>query len=72
VTERPARGHGRHVALEDVQVGTADGGGGDADDRVAVVDDLGVGDLFPALVSWSVEDDGRGLLPRGGVVSPTS
>ena len=39
VTEDPSVGHRGHVALEDVQVGTADRGRVDADDRVGAVDD---------------------------------
>ena len=42
------------VALEDVEVGAADGGGVDADDGVGVVDEDGVGDLFPGLLTGSV------------------
>ena len=56
VPEDPALGHSGHVALEDVQVGAADRGRVDPDDGVGGIDELGVGDLVPALV---VRDRGR-------------
>jgi hypothetical protein len=40
-----------------MQVGAADGDRVDADDRVGVVDDGGVGDFLPALLAGSVVDD---------------
>jgi hypothetical protein len=50
--------HRGHVALEDVQVGPADGGRVDPDDDVAVVEDLGVRYFFPGLLSGTVVDEG--------------
>jgi hypothetical protein len=63
VAEDPARGDLGHVALEDVQVGAADGDGVHPHDRVGVVDELGVGNLFPPLVPWAVVDDGSHGVP---------
>ena len=57
VAEDAAVGHRGHVALEDVQVGAADGGRVDPHDRVGVVDDHRVGDLFPGLLPGSVVDE---------------
>src|SRR4029077_4285502 len=47
VPENPAGRHTREVALQDVQVGTADGRGRDPDDGVRGVLDGGPGRLFP-------------------------
>ena len=57
VPEDPALGHGGHVALEDVQVGPADRGGVDPHDRVAGLEQHGVGDLVPALDVRTVVDE---------------
>ena len=46
VAEDVALLHGRHVAVVQVEVGAADRGRADLHDRVAVVQDLGVGDLL--------------------------
>ena len=51
MTEDPPIGDGRHITLEDVKVSPTDGHGIHADDGVGVLDDRGVRDLFPALVS---------------------
>jgi hypothetical protein len=59
VTEDPSRRHRRDVAFEDVQVGATDGRRGDTNDRVAVVDDLGVRDLLPVLLSRSWKTTAR-------------
>jgi trimethylamine:corrinoid methyltransferase-like protein len=48
---------GGHVALEDVQVGAADGGGVDLDDRVAGMLQLGVRLGLPLLAVGSVVDE---------------
>jgi hypothetical protein len=58
VAQDPALVHRGHVALEDVQVGPADGGRVDPDDDVAVVEDLGVRYFFPGLLSGTVVDEG--------------
>ena len=54
VAEDPAVGHRRDVALEDVQIGAADGDGVDADDGVGVARDRGLRDLLPGLLAGSV------------------
>jgi hypothetical protein len=59
VTEDPSRRHRRDVAFEDVQVAAADGRRGDTNDRAAVVDDLGVRDLLPVLLSRSWKTTAR-------------
>ena len=38
--------HEGDEAVEEVEVGAADGGGGDTDDGVAAVEDFGIGDVF--------------------------
>jgi hypothetical protein len=48
VAEDPTCFYLRYVAAEDVKVGPADGYGVDLHDRVARIQDLGVGDLRPA------------------------
>ena len=48
--------HARHVAVVEVQVGAADGAGGDPDDGVARILDLGIGNLFAADVARLVPD----------------
>ena len=50
VAEDPTVGHGRDVALEDVQVGAADGDRVDPHDRVGVIGDRRVRDLLPGLL----------------------
>ena len=50
--------HRGHVALEDVQVGSADGGRVDPHDDIAVVEDLRVSYFFPGLLPGTVVDEG--------------
>src|SRR6185437_3830296 len=50
VAQDPARLDRGHVALEDVQIGPADGGRVDLNDDVAVVGDLRGGHFFPGLL----------------------
>ena len=73
MTEDPAAGHGRHVALQNVQVRTADGDGIDTDDRVGVIADYRLRRFFPGLPARSVIDEGSHLLllptRRGSFVS---
>ncbi len=57
VAENAARRAGRDVALEDVQVGAADGGLDDFDDGVARRADFGLGSLFERFFSGSVIDE---------------
>jgi hypothetical protein len=54
VPENPARRHTWQVALQDVQVGTADGRGGDPDDGVRGVLDRRAGRLFPRSLARTV------------------
>jgi hypothetical protein len=54
VTEYTTVDYCRHIALEDVQVGPANGYGIDTHDGVAVLNDGWLGNLFPFLVAWSV------------------
>ena len=54
VAEDVALLHGRHVAVEEVQVGAADGGGGDPHDGVARVLDLRDRDGVDADVALAV------------------
>ena len=58
VAQDPALADRGHVALEDVQVGPADGGRVDPHDDVAVVGDLRVRHLFPGLLTGTVVDEG--------------
>ena len=58
VAEDVARLHRRHVAVVEVQVGAADAGGRDLDDRVARVLDLRVGDGVDADVALAVPAEG--------------
>ena len=58
VAQDPALAHRGHVALEDVQVGPADGDRVDPHDDVAVVGDLRVGHLFPGLLTGTVVHEG--------------
>ncbi len=58
VTQNPAVAHLRQVALENVQVGTADRGRIHLHDNVAVIGDLGVGYLVPGLAAGTVVNEG--------------
>jgi hypothetical protein len=58
VAEDPARLDLRNVALEDVQVGSADRRGVDADDRVRRGLDPRVGHGFPRALTWPVVHEG--------------
>src|SRR5580704_17060010 len=58
VTQDPALGDRGHVTLENVQVGTADGGRVDPHDGVAIADDLRIRQLFPGLLARTVVNDG--------------
>jgi hypothetical protein len=55
--ENPPFGDLGHVALQNVEVRTADGGAVDPHNGVGVVDDLWVRDFFPGFGSWSVEHE---------------
>src|SRR5690606_24255931 len=72
VTEHGAGRHLGHVAPEDVQVGPADGHGGDPDDGVGGVPQARVGDLFPRGPSGAMEDVTLHAAPRfrGGPAGP--
>jgi hypothetical protein len=63
VAQDPALAHRGHVALEDVQVGTADSDRVDPHDGVAIADDLGVRYVFPGLLTGTVVNDGSHDLP---------
>ena len=54
VAEDAPVGHRGDVTLQDVQVGSADGDGVDADDRVGVVDNDGHRNLFPCFLAGTV------------------
>lgn len=56
VPEDPARLDGRHVTLQDVQIGAADGDRVDPHDRVARVLDGRVGNVVPGSLAGAVED----------------
>src|SRR5580700_6584096 len=72
VAEDPALVHRGHVALEDVQVGTADGGRVDPHDGVVIADDLWVRYLFPGLLTGTVVNDGSHDCLLGSFTSSTS
>jgi sigma-54 dependent transcriptional regulator, acetoin dehydrogenase operon transcriptional activator AcoR len=55
VSQNAAVGHRRDVALQDVQVGTADGRRVDSDHDVGGFGDRGIGDVFPGLLARSAE-----------------
>lgn len=57
VPEHRAGTHLGYVALEDVQVGAADGDGVDAHDHVGGVLETGVRDVLPGEVSGTMEDE---------------
>src|SRR3954451_6526017 len=57
MAEDAPRGDGRHIAFQDVQVGSADRHQVDADDRIGVVDDAWVWYLLPCLLAWAVVDE---------------
>ncbi len=54
VAEDPAVGHRRHIALQDVQIGAADGRGVDAYDDVGGSLDSRISVVFPALMTGTV------------------
>ena len=58
VAEDRSRLHLGHVALEDVQVGAADSGRVDPDDRVGRLENFRVGNDFPCPLARSVVDEG--------------
>jgi hypothetical protein len=58
VAEDVALLHRRHEPVEEVQVGAADAAGGDPDDRIAGVLDLGVGNGVDANVASAVPTQG--------------
>src|SRR4029077_20752501 len=60
------------VALENVQVGTADGGRVDPHDDVVIADDLRVRYLFPGLLTGTVVNDGSHDCLLGSFASGTS
>ena len=72
--------HPGHRAADHVQVGPADGGGGQADDRVGRLLNLGLRDVIEAYVAQSVEYNGlhfdlpgsqmSGLPPVTATVAP--
>src|SRR4030095_13007355 len=57
VAEDVALLHGWDVAVVDMQIGPADRGRGDLDDRIARIDDLRIGDAFDADVFFAVITD---------------
>ena len=57
VSQDATRLHLRHVALEDVEVGSADGDRVDADDHVRVRLEGGIGYLLPLTLAGSVVDE---------------
>ena len=57
MAEDPAVDDGGYVALEDVEVGAADGGRVYAHDGVGVIDEDGVRDLLPGLLTGTVEHE---------------
>jgi hypothetical protein len=57
VAEDPTIRDRRHIPLENVQIGTADGHGIDLYDRIGVVVDRRFGDLLPVLTARSVVDE---------------
>jgi hypothetical protein len=54
VTKDPARRHLGDIPLQDVQIGTANRGGVDADDGVGLINHHRVGNLVPTLVVRTV------------------
>ena len=73
VAEDVARLHRRDVAIVEVQVRAADGGRGDADDRVARIEDFGIVDRIAADVVLAVpcqrfHADCSSMLPGFGLV----
>ena len=72
MAQDPALVHRGHVAVEDVQVGPADGGRVDPHDDVAVVEDLRVGYFFPGLPPGTVVDEGSHSFLHWLVSSTTS
>src|SRR5580693_4561870 len=58
VAEDPALADRGDIALENVQVGTADGGRVDPDDDIVIAGDLWVWYLFPGLLARTVVNDG--------------
>ena len=66
VTENPAGGAAGQVALEDVQVGAANGRLGDADNCVGGIDDHRFGVVLPGLLARSVINESfQGDHPMG-------
>jgi hypothetical protein len=57
VTQDPTFAHVGYVPLEDVEIGSADRDGVDADDGIRGVHDRWVRNLFPSLLTWSVVHD---------------
>src|SRR5262249_54258291 len=58
VAEHVARLHGRDEAVVEMEIRAADGGGGDLDDGIARIHDLGHGDVVHANVARAVPADG--------------
>jgi hypothetical protein len=54
VAEDVAALHGGLVAVEEMKVGAANGAGGDLDDRIAGMLDLGIGNRIDPNVAFSV------------------
>jgi hypothetical protein len=63
VAEDASLFHGGDVALEEVQIGSADGGGLDLDDRVGRLMDGRLRDVVPGLVARPVIDEGLDAEP---------
>ncbi len=57
MAEHTSVGDGGDVAFEDVEIGAADRGRVDTDDRVGVVDDHRVGRLLPCLVAGAMVNE---------------
>src|SRR5690554_4926965 len=56
MAQHPTFGHCRYVALEDVQIGAADGGFGDFDDGIGRFGNHRLGNRFPDVLPGSVVD----------------
>src|SRR6185295_14334677 len=56
VTEDVAGLHEGDETVDEVEIGAADTCGGEADDRVAAVEDFGIGDVFYLHLIWGAPD----------------
>src|SRR5579884_807276 len=62
--------HRRDIAVVYVEIGTADGGGGDAHDRIPRIEDLRIGDLLDAHIFLAVPAGRFHGVPPGGWAGP--